>query len=88
VLYLAVVGSVVTFLVYFTLLKSWNVTSLSFLSVFTPIVALALGFVVLKERPSAWVALGAAIILGGVLLTVTEKRRTSVGAPEPSGENA
>ena len=32
--YLAVFGSVVSFLVYFSLLKTWSVTSLSFISVF------------------------------------------------------
>jgi len=36
ILYLALAGSVVTFLVYFTLLKAWSVTTLSFIAVFTP----------------------------------------------------
>jgi drug/metabolite transporter (DMT)-like permease len=54
ILYLAIAGSVVTFLVYFTLLKTWTVTSLSFISVFIPIVALALGFFVLHEKLSLW----------------------------------
>ena len=71
VLYLAIAGSVVTFLVYFMLLKTWNVTSLSFISVFTPVVALILGFFVLDERPSVWTGLGAALILAGVALAVT-----------------
>ena len=57
--YLAIAGSVVTFLVYFTLLKTWSVTSLSFISVFTPAIALLLGFVFLDERPTVLAALGA-----------------------------
>lgn len=76
VLYLALAGSVVTFLVYFTLLKTWNVTSLSFISVFTPAIALLLGFVFLDERPTLWTALGAALILGGVALAVTSPPKT------------
>ena len=44
VLYLALAGSVLTFLVYFSMLKTWTVTSLSFISVFTPTIALILGF--------------------------------------------
>lgn len=76
ILYLAVAGSVVTFLVYFTLLKTWNVTSLSLLSVFTPVVALALGYAALGERPSPWTAVGAALILGGVLMTLAAKPAT------------
>jgi drug/metabolite transporter (DMT)-like permease len=71
VTYLALAGSVVTFLVYFRLLKSWSVTSLSFISVFTPVVALVLGFVFLDERPTLWTAAGAVLILGGVTLALT-----------------
>ena len=40
------------FLVYFSLLRTWSVTSLSFISVFTPAIALLLGFVFLDERPT------------------------------------
>jgi drug/metabolite transporter (DMT)-like permease len=70
--YLAVVGSVVSFLVYFSLLKTWSVTSLSFISVFTPAIALALGFVFLDERPTLWTAIGAILILAGVALALTK----------------
>lgn len=74
VLYLAVAGSVVTFLVYFTLLKTWSVTTMSFIAVFTPVVALLLGFLVLRERPTPWTGLGAALILAGVALAVSTPR--------------
>lgn len=70
ILYLAGAGSVVTFLVYFTLLKTWSVTTLSFIAVFTPVLALFLGFVVLRERPTAWTAVGAVLILAGVVLAL------------------
>jgi drug/metabolite transporter (DMT)-like permease len=70
VIYLAIAGSVVTFLVYFTLLKTWSVTSLSFISVFTPAIALILGFVFLGERPTLWTWVGAILILGGVALAL------------------
>jgi drug/metabolite transporter (DMT)-like permease len=72
--YLAVAGSVLAFLVYFSLLRTWSVTSLSFISVFTPAVALVLGFVFLDERPTTWAALGAALILAGVALALTKTR--------------
>ena len=71
--YLAIAGSVVTFLGYFTLLKTWSVTSLSFISVFTPAVALVLGFVFLDERPTYTNGVGAGLILGGVALALTER---------------
>jgi drug/metabolite transporter (DMT)-like permease len=79
VVYLALAGSVVTFLVYFRLLKTWSVTSLSFISVFTPAVALMLGFVFLDERPTVWTALGALLILVGVALALTRGRPAARG---------
>jgi drug/metabolite transporter (DMT)-like permease len=75
--YLALVGSVVSFLVYFSLLKTWSVTSLSFISVFTPAIALVLGFVFLGERPTLWTGLGAMLILAGVALALTKATPTS-----------
>jgi len=73
IVYLAIAGSVITFLGYFTLLKSWTVTSLSFISVFTPTIALFLGFVFLDERPTISSGAGAAMILGGVALALSDK---------------
>jgi drug/metabolite transporter (DMT)-like permease len=75
VLYLALAGSVFTFLVYFSLLKTWSVTSLSFISVFTPAIALALGFALLDEQPTLWTGVGATLILGGVSLALSPDRR-------------
>ena len=75
--YLAIAGSVVTFLIYFSLLKTWNVTSLSFISVFTPTIALFLGFVFLDERPTISSGAGAAMILGGVALALMPDRTTT-----------
>jgi drug/metabolite transporter (DMT)-like permease len=75
--YLAVVGSVISFLVFFSLLQRWSATSLSFISVFMPVVALLLGFVVLDERPTVWTVLGAVLILVGVILALTRARRIS-----------
>ena len=75
ILYLALAGSVVTFLIYFSLLKTWNVTSLSFISVFTPALALILGFVFLGERPTRWTVAGAVLILAGVTLALAATPR-------------
>ena len=65
----------VTFLGYFSLLKIWSVTSLSFISVFTPAIALVLGFVFLDERPTLWTGVGAALILGGVAMALSESSK-------------
>jgi drug/metabolite transporter (DMT)-like permease len=86
--YLAVAGSVVSFLVYFSLLKTWSVTSLSFISVFTPAIALGLGFVFLDERPTMMTAVGAALVLAGVTLALTRQRTGEAPAAMPSPEGA
>jgi drug/metabolite transporter (DMT)-like permease len=83
VAYLAIPGSIVTFLVYFSLLKTWNVTSLSFIAVFTPAIALVLGFVFLDERPTLWTGAGAALVLMGVSLTITGAHSAEAHAPTP-----
>ncbi len=75
--YLAVAGSVVTFLGYFSLLKTWSVTSLSFISVFTPVIALLLGFAILGERPTLLTFVGAVLILGGVALALATSTRSA-----------
>ncbi len=68
VAYLSLVGSVLAFLLYFTLLKTWSVMSLSFISVFTPVIALLLGFVFLHEALTPWKVGGAVLILVAVAL--------------------
>jgi drug/metabolite transporter (DMT)-like permease len=78
--YLAVAGSVVSFLAYFSLLKTWSTTSLSFISVFTPAIALVLGFVFLDERPTPLMAVGGALILAGVALALTVENPASTWA--------
>jgi drug/metabolite transporter (DMT)-like permease len=52
------------------------VTSLSFISVFTPAIALLLGFVFLDERPTLLTGVGAALVLIGVVLAVTTEKGT------------
>ena len=68
VAYLSLVGSVLAFLIYFSLLKTWSVMSLSFISVFTPVIALLLGFVFLREPLTLAKAGGAMLILIAVAL--------------------
>jgi drug/metabolite transporter (DMT)-like permease len=76
ILYLALAGSVLAFLVYFSMLKTWSVTSLSFISVFTPAIALVLGFIFLDERPTMWTVVGSVLIVAGVALAVAPQRES------------
>lgn len=88
IVYLAFAGSIVTFLVYFWLMKTWEATTLSFVSIFTPVTALVLGFLILDERPTPWTGLGAVLILGGVLLALRKPPPTGPAAATPSAPEA
>jgi len=79
VAYLALVGSVLAFLLYFSLLKTWSVMSLSFISVFTPVIALLLGFVFLHEPLTLGKAGGAVLILVAVALANRSPRTQGGG---------
>jgi len=68
VAYLALAGSVLAFLIYFSLLKTWTVLSLSFISVFTPVIALLLGSFFLREPLTLAKVGGAVLILVAVVL--------------------
>jgi drug/metabolite transporter (DMT)-like permease len=68
VAYLSLAGTVLAFLIYFSLLKTWSVMSLSFISVFTPVIALLLGSVFLDEPVTAWTVGGTGLILVAVVL--------------------
>jgi len=75
VLYLALVGSVVAVLIYFSLLKTLEATTVSFFAVFTPIIAILLGASVLHEKLSSWGIAGSALIIAGVALTLVRPRQ-------------
>jgi probable blue pigment (indigoidine) exporter len=68
VVYLTLAGSVVAFVLFAWLLNHWTVTRVSFIGVVNPVVALALGCIVLGERVSAASFAGSALVLVGVAL--------------------
>ncbi len=88
ILYLAIAGSVVGFLAYFSLLKNWSVTSLSFVTIFTPSVALLLGVVFLGEQVTIGMLAGAALILAGVGLAVMPRVGGLRRLPSPPAQAA
>ncbi|MBZ5537430.1 MAG: DMT family transporter [Acidobacteriia bacterium] len=78
-LYLSVFGSVVAFTMYFYLLKHLKATQMSFVTFIYPILALLLGSWFLHERLSGKLAVGAAMVLGGILIS---NRASPTGAME------
>jgi drug/metabolite transporter (DMT)-like permease len=69
-LYLALAGSALTFGVYFHLLKTTQATKLSLIAFVTPIVALMLGWLLMSERISWNLILGAGLVVAGIISLV------------------
>ena len=72
-LYLAVVGTVVAFLLYYWLLQNMDVTKSMLIALVTPIVAVLLGMIVLDEQFSWRTLAGGAMIMMGIALIVVLK---------------
>ena len=73
--YLAVVGSVIAFLLYYWLVQHMQVTKSMLIALVTPVVAVVLGMLVLDERLTWRTLAGGAMIICGIGLIVVRRRR-------------
>jgi drug/metabolite transporter (DMT)-like permease len=80
-LYLAVVGSVIAFMLYYWLVRHMDVTKTMLIALVTPVVAVLLGKVVLNEELSWRTFAGGAMIILGIGFIAAEKlmRREPAG---------
>ena len=92
ILYLALAGSVVTFVTYLWLLKEAEATSLSFIALVTPIVAVFLGATVGSETFDVIDLMGAAIVLFGIYVSISRRAaafaRAAVRRPVPDAPSS
>jgi drug/metabolite transporter (DMT)-like permease len=88
-LYLALFGSVIAFVVYYRLLKVVPVSLLALVSYAFPIVAVALGWIVLDEALSGSTLAGAGMVLVGIALATWRRRAAAPAATvTPGGATA
>jgi drug/metabolite transporter (DMT)-like permease len=73
--YLALVGSVIAFLLYYWLVHNMDVTTTMLIALVTPVVAVILGMMVLQEELNWRTILGGLMIMMGIGFIVTQKRR-------------
>ena len=73
-LYLALVGSVAAFLMFYWLLNRIAVTNLLTISLITPPLAVALGWFAAGETISRWAILGALFVLAGIALILWKSK--------------
>ena len=74
-LYLAVVGSVIAFLLYYWLVQNMDVTKSMLIALVTPVVAVILGMLVLNEEFGWRTLAGGAMIISGIALIVVRTSR-------------
>lgn len=72
-LYLALAGSVVTFVIWNWMLRTVPATSMSFVTMITPIVALFLGAVLAQEGLEPLDVIGTAVVLLGIFLASSRR---------------
>jgi drug/metabolite transporter (DMT)-like permease len=72
-LYLAMVGSVIAFLLYYWLVHNMDVTKSMLIALVTPVVAVILGMLVLHEELHWRTLAGGAMIMAGIGLIVAQK---------------
>ena len=68
IIYLAAIGTVITFTSYYWLLKRVSVILLSLIAFITPIIALIIGWIFFDEKLSNRVLLGSILVLIGLLI--------------------
>ncbi len=74
VLYLAVIGSAVTFTLYFWLLERLPATRLSMVAYGTPVIAVVLGVLVFDEPITVRIVAGALLVIAGVVLVLRKQK--------------
>jgi len=73
--YLAVVGSVIAFLLYYWLVHNMDVTKSMLIALVTPVVAVILGMLVLHEELGWRTVAGGAMIMSGIALIVVQRTK-------------
>src|SRR5436190_404729 len=74
-LYLAIVGSVIAFILYYWLMKNMDVTKTLLIALVTPVVAVTLGMIVLKETLEWRTLAGGVMIISGIGLIVRGRKK-------------
>jgi drug/metabolite transporter (DMT)-like permease len=74
-LYLALVGSAIAFLLFYWLVRNMDVTKTMLIPLVTPLIAVFLGWLVLHESLTWRTAAGALAIMSGIALIVTRKKK-------------
>ena len=78
-LYLTLFGSIGVFVVFAWLVRHWSASRVSYITIVTPVVAMALGVGLRGERLAPNTLLGATIVMGAVAVAMVAERRGGAG---------
>lgn len=76
-IYLTLIGSALAFSIHFWMLLHVEATTVSFVTIVSPVVALFLGYIVLSENLSRLQFAGSVLVIGGVLISEVLGVRTA-----------
>lgn len=82
VLWLVLFGSIVMFVLFLYIIARWSASATSYQMVLSPIVAIALAWIILHETVTWLFVLGSIVVLGGVYLALQGPKRVSVKSAE------
>jgi drug/metabolite transporter (DMT)-like permease len=68
--YLAIIGTIVTFGIYFRLMKETSAVTMSYVAIITPVIAVILGWLMLGETFDYYALAGSALVICGVALSL------------------
>lgn len=74
-LYLAIVGSVIAFILYYWLVQHMDVTKSMLIALVTPVTAVILGMIVLNEQLDWRTVAGGVLVLSGIALVVIRRQK-------------
>ncbi len=81
IIYLAIIGGGIGFIIWFYLLKRLSAVAASMMTLLEPLVASLLGFLILSESFDTYFFIGGSLTLIGVLTVTLQKRQTGNGMP-------
>ena len=73
--YLAIIGSVIAFILYYWLVQHMDVTKSMLIALVTPVTAVILGMIVLHEQLDWRTLVGGVLVLGGIALVVIRRSK-------------
>ncbi|SEM26534.1 probable blue pigment (indigoidine) exporter [Nonomuraea pusilla] len=86
--YLTLVGAALAYTLWFRGIRALTPTKVTFLGLLSPVVATALGWLVLGQSLGAWQGLGAAVVLAALVAVQLQPTRTAPPAPGDPGTPA